>query len=63
MQTYPLTYPCPRCHKPMVLPLPPDVDPHDARRIAKLILCDKCMVERGLKHTESKAVRLPYAGD
>jgi rRNA maturation protein Nop10 len=54
---------CPRCGKPMVLELPADVDPADAQRLARLILCDACMAGHtpALEPPEPPAVRWPMA--
>ena len=38
---------CPRCGRPMSLPLPPDTDRADAERLARLVLCDACTAGTG----------------
>ena len=38
---------CPRCGRVMLLPLPADIEPADAQRLARLIFCAQCTPEPG----------------
>jgi hypothetical protein len=59
------TFLCPRCHKPMALNLPLNTDEEEARIMAKLVLCDRCMAGRGIEKPPDKQTQLfnPAAGN
>jgi len=56
---------CPRCGRPMLLPLPADANPSDAQRLALLVLCDACLSRHSCapEQPEPAPVRWPYADD
>ena len=58
-----LTVHCPGCGRRMLLPLAPDLDGDDAKRLARVVRCDRCAGWRAERRPARAEARLPYADD
>jgi len=55
---------CPKCRRPMALPLPPGLVVAAAERLAGLVLCAACLdADAPAPPPPPRVVRLPYRDD